>query len=77
MSVLDLVNAIQAGDSQNIEKHFEYEMTNRIAERLDDMRINVAKNMFNEDTEEGYDYDLTLEDTWWLHNQYPLYHQLI
>jgi len=62
MSVLDLITAIQAGDSQNIEKHFENEMSTRIAERLDDMRTNVAKNMFNEDTDEGYDYDLTLED---------------
>lgn len=62
MSVLDLVNAIHDGDSQGIEKYFEEEMTTRIAERLDDMRANVVKSMFNEDTEEGYDYDLTLED---------------
>lgn len=53
MSVLDLVNAIQAGDSQNIEKHFEYEMTDRIAERLDSKREEVARNMFKENLDES------------------------
>lgn len=56
MSVLDLINAIQAGNSQDIETHFESEMNNRIAERLDDMRAYVAKSMFNEDVD-VYDYE--------------------
>lgn len=59
MNTLDLINAIHAGDSVNIEKQFEYAMTSRIAERLDDMRMSVAKNMFKENEEF---VDITLED---------------
>ena len=55
-TTLDLINAIQKGDSVAIEQHFEYAMTTRIAERLDDMRAYVAKNMFNEDVD-VYDYE--------------------
>lgn len=55
MSTLDLINAIQAGDSVGIEQQFDEAMTSRIAERLDDMRAYVAKNMFNEDVD-VYDY---------------------
>ena len=55
MSTLDLINAIQAGDSVGIEQQFDEAMTSRIAERLDDMRAYVAKNMFNEDID-VYDY---------------------
>lgn len=51
-TTLDLINAIQAGDSTGIEQHFDYLMTSRIAERLDDMRVEVAKNMFKEEVEE-------------------------
>jgi len=51
-TTLDLINAISNGDSQNIEKHFEYLMTSRIAERLDDMRVDVSKNMFKEELDE-------------------------
>ena len=50
-TTLDLINAIQKGDSVAIEQHFEYAMTTRIAERLDDMRAYVAKSMFNEDVD--------------------------
>lgn len=64
MSLLDLINAIEAGDSQNIEKHFDYEMTSRIAECLDDKRMEVAKNMFNEDVEV---IDEKLDDNDWVH----------
>lgn len=56
MSTLDLINAIQAGDSVGIEQQFDEAMTSRIAERLDDMRAYVAKNMFNEDVD-VYDYE--------------------
>lgn len=75
MSTRDLIDAIQAGDSVAIEQAFQQEMANRIADRLDDMRVEVAKNMFNEAacskmkkeemTEEEdaeVDEELTLED---------------
>lgn len=59
---LDLINAIQAGDSTGIEQHFDYLMTSRIAERLDDMRVEVAKNMFKEEVEE------LDEQTWYVYD---------
>jgi hypothetical protein len=49
---LDLINAIAAGDSEGIETHFDNLMTARIAEKLDDKRMEVAKNMFKEDLDE-------------------------
>lgn len=44
--VQDLINAIASGDSQAIEQSFASEMATRISERLDDMRVEVAQNMF-------------------------------
>lgn len=48
MSTRDLIDAIATGDSLGIEKAFESAMASRIVDRLDAMRQNVAKNMFNE-----------------------------
>ncbi len=44
--VNDLINAIASGDSIAIETAFNTEMATRISERLDDMRVDVARNMF-------------------------------
>ena len=44
--VKDLINAIAEGDSVAIEAAFNSEMANRISDRLDDMRVDVAQNMF-------------------------------
>lgn len=44
--IQDLIKAIDSGDSQAIDSAFQAEMATRISARLDDMRINVAKNMF-------------------------------
>ena len=52
MSTRDLIDAIASGDSVAIEQAFEGAMASRIADRLDTMRQDVAKNMFNEDVEE-------------------------
>lgn len=46
--VKDLVNAIASGDSVAIETAFNTEMASRISAKIDDMRTEVAKNMFNE-----------------------------
>lgn len=46
--VRDLVDAIVSGDSIAIENAFNAEMAERISTKLDDMRLDVAKNMFNE-----------------------------
>jgi hypothetical protein len=52
MSVRDLIDAIYVGDSESIETTFNHEMAERISARLDAMRVEVAKNMFNEQVEE-------------------------
>lgn len=44
--VLDLIQAIDSGDSVAIESAFNAEMAARVSERLEDMRVDVAKNMF-------------------------------
>lgn len=45
--VKDLVNAIINGDSVGIDSAFNSEMATRISARIDDMRVEVARNMFN------------------------------
>jgi len=51
MSTLDLISAIEAGDAAQIQTTFEHEISSRIADRLDVMRQQVAKNMFNQHNE--------------------------
>lgn len=48
MSTRDLIDAIESGDSVAIQNSFEQAMAERIADRIDTMRQEVAKNMFNE-----------------------------
>jgi len=48
MSTRDLIDAITAGDSAAIQTEFEQAMATRIADRIDVMRQEVAKSMFNE-----------------------------
>lgn len=52
MSTRDLINAIAAGDAVEIENAFNSTMAQKISARIDDMRIDVAQNMFaTEETE--------------------------
>lgn len=44
--VKDLIDAIASGDSIAIETAFNTEMATRISDRLEDMRIDVARGMF-------------------------------
>lgn len=46
MSTIDLINAIDAGDSEAIEKNFQELMADRVSERLDDKRAELAQSMF-------------------------------
>lgn len=48
MSVKDLINAIASGSAIHTEQAFNQVMAEKISARLDDMRIEVAQNMFNE-----------------------------
>lgn len=45
-NTLNLINAIQAGDAVELESAFNAAMAEKVAERLDTMRADVAQNMF-------------------------------
>jgi len=54
MSTKDLINAIIAGDAIEIENAFNSTMAEKISDRIDDMRTQVAKSIF---ATEGADLD--------------------
>ena len=68
--VYELIDAIAAGDSLAIEQSFNAEMANRISTRLEDMRVDVAQNMFRTESVESEEVaeevaeetELTFED---------------
>jgi len=45
-TVMNLINAIQAGDATSVEASFHAAMAEKIAPKLDDMRQDVASSMF-------------------------------
>lgn len=55
-SVKDLINAISEGDASTIDAAFNSAMAEKISARMEDMRVQVAQNMFKspvaEETEE-------------------------
>lgn len=50
-TTINLVSAIASGDAVEIENSFNAAMAEKISSRLDDMRLEVAKNMFNQPEE--------------------------
>lgn len=62
MSVKDLISAIASGSAIETENAFNQVMAEKISARLDDMRIDVAQNMFKEQVEVTEEAELTLED---------------
>lgn len=52
MSTRDLINAIAAGDAIEIENAFNSVMAEKVSIRIDDMRVDVAQNLFAEEVEE-------------------------
>ena len=52
MSVKDLINAIATGNAIETQEAFQSVMAEKISARLDDMRVEVAQNMFKEEVEE-------------------------
>jgi hypothetical protein len=61
--VKNLIDAIASGDSLAIDAAFNSEMANRISERLDDMRAEVAQTMFHtESVQVDEEAELNLED---------------
>ena len=59
--VQELINAIATGDALAIESAFNTEMAERISERLDTMRVEVAQNMFKESVQIEEEVELTEE----------------
>lgn len=49
--VQDLIDAIDSGDSTTIDAAFEAEMASRISTKLDDMKVDIAQNMFKSQQE--------------------------
>lgn len=47
-TTLELINAIASGDSTATQNAFNAAMAEKISAKLDDMRIDVAKTMFNQ-----------------------------
>ena len=52
MSTLNLINAIASGDAIEIENSFNSVMAEKISSRIEDMRFDVAQNMFAGDSQE-------------------------
>jgi hypothetical protein len=52
MSIRDLIDAIDSGDSVAIQQCFEQGMMGRVADRLDAMRVTVAQSMFKESVQQ-------------------------
>lgn len=50
MSAADIIQAIRDGDATAIQQSFNQEMSRRVADRLDTMRTDVARNMFGNDS---------------------------
>ena len=62
MSVKDLINAIASGSAVETEQAFNSVMAEKISARLDNMRVEVAKNMFQTEAVQEIKEELTLED---------------
>lgn len=67
--VLDIIKAIDSGDSMAIDNAFNNEMASRISARLDTMRTDVAHNLFkseqveDEVAEEQPEVEASVEET--------------
>lgn len=62
MTTRDLINAIAAGDAIEIENAFNTTMAEKISGRIDDMRIDVAQNLFSEKSTEVIEEPVTTEE---------------
>ena len=65
MSTRDLIDAIESGDAVGIETTFNSVMVDKVAEKLDGMRTDMAQNMFRtpeESTEVEEAEEITTEE---------------
>lgn len=47
-TVINLVNAIRSGDAMETETAFGAAMAEKLSAKIEDMRQNIAQNMFNQ-----------------------------
>lgn len=68
MSTLDLIKAIASGSATATEEAFNQSMAEKVSAKLDDMRMDIARTMFNtsavveEEIEENFDGYITEEE---------------
>lgn len=60
-TTLELINAIANGDAVATENAFNASMAEKISAKLDDMRIGIAKTMFNPQQEVQVDSEAEAE----------------
>ena len=63
MSVEDLINAIASGSAVETEQAFNSVMAEKISARLDDMRVEVAQNMFQTESIDSRELTLHADNT--------------
>ena len=63
-NTLNLIKAIAEGDALETEKTFQAAMAEKISAKLEDMRVNIAKSMFNPVTEEQQDEQEDIEEAY-------------
>ena len=51
MSTRELIDAIQSGNATDVAATFNSVMTDKVSEKLDAMRTDMAQNMFNPEEE--------------------------
>jgi hypothetical protein len=62
-TTLELIKAISEGDAVSIEGAFSTSMAEKISAQLDDMRVQIAQNMFNVVTPEEVEFTAEEWDT--------------
>ena len=62
MTTRDLINAIAVGDALEIENAFNSTMAEKVSSRIEDMRIDVAQNLFSSVNDQITDAVTTTEE---------------
>jgi thymidine phosphorylase len=61
-TVKNLINAIAAGNAVETEQAFGQAMAEKLAGKLDDMRMNIAQGMFNHQEQAQQSTETTAEE---------------
>lgn len=63
-TVQRLVDAIKTGDAIATEQAFADAMAEKLAGKIDDLRVNIAQNMFVQPEEQVQEETIMTEDEW-------------